>query len=514
MIYSERISLPIWKRIILFLISFLFMLMQLALFAALFYFSIASTSGLSLIYFGIELIGLALCITIVKRNINANYKLTWCILILILPIFFGVLYLLNLTSRHISKKKRSIMHNVVKNMHLNSVKEKLKEVDMDFYNMVTVVDKITLAPVSNSTKFTFFSDVRKKDDDMLEELKKAKEWIFLEYFIISPGTLTDRLFEVLKGKGEEGIKIKILYDDIGCRGQKNGKIINKLSTIKNCEVCAYEALGTNFNFLVNYRNHRKLTIIDNKIAYCGGDNLADEYAHYIERFGYWRDNCGKYEGDVATAFAIQFMEMWYASTKRMLDINWKNIEKLKYDNVGYIMPFTDGPQYLGNATYDLFTSMISTAKKSIYISTPYFIIDDAMLNLIALKARQGVDVKILMPHIPDKKSAFYMGREKYGHILTSGGRIYEFERGFNHAKNIIIDNKYAYLGTANMDYRSLYLHFECGALIANNPEVDKMNKDFIYSICDSIEVTYDKWLKRPLYQKLIAFFLNIFGPIF
>ncbi|MCR5647043.1 MAG: cardiolipin synthase [Acholeplasmatales bacterium] len=514
MIYSERRSLPAWKRIILYLFSFLFLIIQIAGFVALIYFSYASTSGVSLIYLGIELIGLILCITIVKRNINANYKLTWCILILLFPIFFGVLYLLNLTSRHISKKKRSIIHNAVKNFELDNVKESLKDTEKEFYNMASVVERVTLAPVSNTTKFTFYNNINDKDDDMFESLKCAKKRIYLEYFIISPGKLTDKLLEILTERGEAGVEIKILYDDIGCRGHNNGKIIKKLSKIKNCEVCAYEALGSNFNFLVNYRNHRKLAIIDSVIAYCGGDNLADEYVNLKNRFGYWRDNCAKYEGEAAYAFTIQFVEMWYASTKTVLDFQVDVNEIKKYENVGYVMPFTDGPQYIGNATYDLFTSLISHAKSSIYISTPYFIIDDALLNLISLKCRQGIDVKILMPHIPDKRSPFYMGREKYGPILANGGKIYEFEKGFNHAKNIIVDNKYVFIGTANMDYRSLFLHFECGALIMNDSEIKKMSDDFINATNESIELSYVEWLKRPLHQKIIAFILNILGPMF
>lgn len=513
MIYSERMSLPLWKRLILYLISFIVMLAQLALFGLMIYLSIDTTTTIGIIYLIEEILGVLLCFTVVRRNINANYKLTWCILILVLPIFFGMLYLLNLTSRHISKKKRTKMHDNVKKFEFNNAIDETKNINVNYYNAAKVVGNITLAPVSNCSKFTFFKDAKEKDDDMFEALKKAEKYIFLEYFIISPGKLTDELLTILEDRGNNGVIIKILYDDIGCRGQNNGKILKKLAKIKNCEVCAYETLGMNFNILANYRNHRKLTIIDYKIAYCGGDNLADEYVHYEERFGFWRDNSGKYEGEAAYAFTIQFIEMWYASTKVLLEID-KSIEIPKYESNGFIMPFTDGPQYIGNATYDLFISMISSAKESIYISTPYFIIDDAMLNLISLKCRQGVDVKILMPHIPDKKSAFYMGRERFSTILRDGGKIYEFTKGFTHAKNVIIDSTYAYIGTANMDYRSLFLHFECGALIMDDTEIKKMSDDFIQTISESELITKEKWLKRPMYQRIIAFILNIFSPMF
>ncbi len=513
MIYSERMSLPLWKRIILYLAAFIVMAAQLAVMAFVIYFSIGTTGTISIIFAIEELLGLLLCFTVVRRNINANYKLTWCILILVLPIFFGFLYLLNLTSRHISKNKRTKMRNNVKKYEFNNAIEETKDINIDYYNAAKVVGNITLAPVSNCSRFTFFKDAKEKDDDMFENLKKAKKYIFLEYFIISPGKLTDELLSILEDRGEAGVIIKILYDDIGCRGQRNGKILKKLSRIKNCEVCAYEALGMNLNILANYRNHRKLTVIDYKVAYCGGDNLADEYVHYEERFGYWRDNSGKYEGEAAFAFAIQFLEMWYASTKVLLEYD-KSIEIPKYESNGYIMPFTDGPQYIGNTTYDLFSSMISSARKSIYISTPYFIIDDALLNLLALKCKQGLDVRILMPHIPDKKSVFYMGRERFGTILRENGKFYEFTKGFTHAKNIIIDDSFAYIGTANMDYRSLFLHFECGALVMDSTEIKKMSDNFIETINESELITVDKWSKRPIYQRIIAFILNIFSPMF
>ena len=513
MIYSERISLPAWKRIILFLISVIFMLLQLGIFGLAIYFSIDSATHIGIIFAVEEISGLLLCFTVVRRNINANYKLTWCILILMLPVFFGVLYLLNLTSRQISKNKRTKMRNNVKKYDFDNAIEETKDINIDYYNAAKVVGNTTFAPVSNCSRFTFFKDAKEKDDDMFESLKKAEKYIFLEYFIISPGKLTDELLEILEERGNSGVIIKILYDDIGCRGQRNGKILKKLARIQNCEVCAYEALGTNLNILANYRNHRKLAVIDYKIAYCGGDNLADEYVHYEERFGYWRDNSGKYEGEAAFSFAIQFLEMWYASTKTLLEYD-ETIEIPKYESNGYVMPFTDGPQYVGNVTYDLFSTMISSAKKSIYISTPYFIIDDALLDLLELKCRQGLDVRILMPHIPDKKSAFYMGRERFGSILKENGKIYEFTRGFTHAKNIIIDDSYAYIGTANMDYRSLFLHFENGALVMNDTEIKKMSDDYINTINESELITLEKWLKRPIRQRLLAFFLNIFSPMF
>ena len=517
MIYNERRSLPIWKRILVSILSIVMIALQLAVFTVMVLYTVRETLdftiGMSILYIITEVLGFILVLTIIKRRINTNYKLTWCILIMLAPVFFGPFYLLNLTSRHLSRRKRTLIHEQLKQIPLSDVKEELKDDNPRFYNMANVVNNIQLAPVLKNSKFKFYPDIAIKDQDMFLDLKNAKRTIYLEYFIISPGKLTDELYEILKERGEAGVKIKILYDDIGCRGHNNGKIIKMLAGIKNCEVCPYQPFGINFNILVNYRNHRKLCIIDSVIAYCGGDNLADEYAHIIERFGYWRDNCSRYEGEAALSFAIQFGEMWYASTKEVLrDYEPEIIPQ--FEGYGYVMPFTDGPLFVGDSTYNLFLSMITNAKKCVYISTPYFIIDETMIDVICMKCKEGLDVKILMPGKPDKRTAFYMSRENYSKIIRAGGEIYEMSRGFNHAKNIMVDGRYAFAGTANMDYRSLYLHFECGALIMDSPEISVMEDDFLKEIENADFITYEKFKKRPWYQKFIAFIFNLFAPVF
>ena len=507
---NERLSLPIWKRLVLYFITLIVFGMQCIIIYFLIIGIIEANRGINFIYFIVEGIAIIQVIYVVSKPININYKLTWSICILAFPLPSILLYYLNSTSRRLSKRKRKKIHESVMKMSTNTEIESIK--DDVAYNLVNIVSKQTYAPVYGNSKFTFFSDCYDKFLDMLNEMKKAEKTIYIEYFILSPGYLMDKIYDILLDKGNNGVKIRIIYDDVGSKGRLHRKLIKKIASIPNCEVYNFEPLGMNFNVLVNYRDHRKMLIIDNKIAYCGGDNLADEYIHKKERFGYWRDNCGKYEGEIVNSFSVLFSEMWYTSTKKKLDI--PKIEYEVFNQNEYILAFGDGPLYDNNPSYDLFKTMILSAKKSIYISTPYFIIDDSMIDLIALKARSGIDVKILMPHIPDKKFPFYMGRGNYRKILMAGGNIYEMTRGFNHAKNIIIDDKYAFIGTVNMDYRSLFLHYECGALIINSKEIIKMSLDFISEINNSEKITYEKWKKRPLIQKISAVILNIFSPLF
>ena len=182
-------------------------------------------------------------------------------------------------------------------------------------------------------------------------------------------------------------------------------------------------------------------------------------------------------------------------------------------NSSFILPFGDGPSNQKNISYDVFRSLITGADKTLYISTPYLVLDSNMLENIVLAAKSGVDVRILMPGIPDKKTAFYLARSNYRDILTAGGKIYEYSKGFNHAKNIIVDNKYAFIGTINMDYRSLFLHYECGALVLLDEEIKNMQNDFLKACAESRQITYEEWKKRSLWQRLVAYILYLFAPL-
>ncbi len=513
MTQSERIFLPLWKKIILIIISTIFLAIELLLLFAVLDVSFTySFSSIKWIYFLTLGISICFCIYIMYRPMSANYKLIWVTLILILPLPFCFLYLFNSSSRRLSKRKMAKVENALKHFNNVGVLNKLKLENKDAANLCSIVQYSAYAPVYDNTTVLFFSDCEKKFYDLLNETKKAKHYIYIESFIVANGFLMDNLYEVLKERGEAGVEIKILYDDVGSRGVMTQKLLKKLAEIKNCNITNYEPLGININPVVNNRNHRKVYIIDGIVSYCGGDNLADEYIHKKQRFGYWRDNCLKFVGEATKTFVIDFIEMWYLSTRNVLQIDYK--PEYKNDFKGYVMPFSDGPANKGYPAYDLFMGLISTAKSYIYISTPYFIIDDPMISLISLKAKSGVKVVLLTPAIPDKKSVFYMTRGNYRELLKSGAIIYEYTPGFNHAKNIIVDDIYAFGGTINMDYRSLFLHYECGSLLLFNPEISAMKKDYEAAISVSEEITMDKWIKRPWYQKLIAFILNIFAPMF
>ncbi len=513
MTLNERMSLPIWKKIILYTLSFIFFAIQITALV----FTVISTNylnGFRYFYLILEAMAFFYVLYIIYKPMITAYKLTWSILILLFPLPFMILYSVNSLTRRNNARNRKKIREEAKKLRYNDDLALLDNKDKEAANIVRVVQKNIFAPVTKNTNVVFFKTIEEKFEDLLIETEKAEKFILIEYFIIAPGKLMDRLYPILLKKGEAGVKIKILYDSIGSSRVINHKFIKKLAKIPNCEIANYEPVGMNINPVINNRDHRKIYVIDGKIAYCGGDNLADEYINELKRFGHWRDNCCKYQGNIVKAFIYLFNQNWFTSTKNNLLEADFIIENENIENDTYVMVFGDGPVFYGNSAYDLFSSMISSAHKKLYISTPYFILNDGMIRQIALKAKEGIDVKILMPKIPDKRSAFYMGRANYRSILESGGKIYEYTPGFNHAKNIIVDDKYAFEGTINFDYRSLFLHYECGAFIVDKKISEEMGKDFDEAILKSEEITYEKWIKRPWYQKIVAFILNIFAPMF
>jgi cardiolipin synthase len=387
----------------------------------------------------------------------------------------------------------------------------LKEEDLRAYTMVSSLKKNEPLVLYKNTRVTYFNDALEKHINMVKELKKAKDYIYMEYFIISAGSLMDEVYSVLEERGNAGVDIKIIYDDLGSKGMLNMRKIRALKRIKNCTVVAYQRVG--LNLLVNYRDHRKICITDGRICYTGGDNLADEYIHVKERFGYWRDTACRFDGKAVTAFTNMFLSTWCRIRGTTIQ-SFPTICEDIYEDKGYVLPIWDGPTNGGTPGYDMFCSLFEAAEKYIYISTPYFIIDDAMIALLVRKIKAGVDVRILMPHHPDKNTAFYMGRLNYRDIFKAGGKIYEYTPGFNHAKNIIVDDKYAFIGTINMDYRSLFLHYECGALLMHNEEILKMKEDYLNALGESMLFDYKKWYRKKGYQRAIGYIFSLFAPLF
>lgn len=512
MMASERNSMSFFKRIVIWIVSIILVLCQIAFYVFIVVSNIAETQT---VYLASTIVGIICVVIIHHSTANSSYKLSWTIFILILPLAGTLIFLLFGNGRSLRKRKTKPIDRYISSKVKcgKTIYEELMEKDLIASKHARLLEKLSNIGIYKNTSAKYFDDVANKHDFLLQDLRKAKKSIFLEYFLIAEGSMWGEIKTILIQKAHEGVEIKIIYDDIGSKTVMPKKSMKKLNDIPNISVKVYNPMGTNISFGLNYRDHRKMTIIDGSIAYIGGDNLADEYVHRKKRFGYWRDNAMRIEGEAVYGYLLLFTQMWFLCSKEILDIDKYEGKYLPLERKSIHIPFGDGPLNKNNPAYSLITSVISNAQKYLYLSTPYFIIDQYFIDELRQIAQSGVDVRVLVPKIPDKKLVFRMTKSHYGSLLQAGGRVYEYTPGFNHAKNIICDDKYGLMGTINIDYRSLFLHFECGDLILFDEEIIKMKNDFLKSVEISDEITLKRWEKRSIWQKFLEFILDIISPL-
>ena len=465
------------------------------------------------IFLLVRFVGAVCSLYLYGRKSNSNYKLTWIVAILLMPLSGTLIFLLFGNGRMLPKRKyKKVSESLDMYIKKNEVIDNLKEIDTIGYKHLLLVNRLTGFQAYQNTQATFYGRTEEKHVQLIEDLKSATKYIFIETFIISKGGLWNEIYDILLQKANEGVEIKLLFDDIGSKFRKPKKDFETLNQFAHVKIKAYNPMRQNLTPGLNYRDHRKIVIIDGKYGYIGGDNLADEYININSPYGHWRDNVLRLEGDAIYNLLLIFSQTWFMTTSEMINIDSYVFEH-EIINTSIHMPFGDGPMNKVEPAYDLYLSLINNAQKSIYISTPYFIIDDNFIGAIARACQSGVDVRILLPKIPDKKMVFLMSRAHYRDILEAGGRIYEYTPGFNHAKTIIVDNKYAIIGTINCDYRSFYLHFECGDFLMYDDSIKEMSKDYIRTLIKSEQITLENWKKRPLYRKFLEFVLKVISPL-
>ncbi len=513
-------SHKIFKAIIRTLLAVLLVVVQILMYLFIF-FGLNVLKGpypniYNVIYEIFKWFGVVIVLLLFTSTINQSYKFSWTFFILLCPFIGTVCYIMFGNARALTKNQTQKMKEFTEYYHSKTTSPlNVTTNDIDFNLISHALKKDSGFPLYQTNNLVFFNDAAKKHNDMLEELKAAKKYIFIEYFIIASGLASADMFDILIDKAREGVEVKILTDDIGSIFVRDKHMERLLVTIPNLEFKVWEPLGPTINPRVNYRDHRKICIIDGLIAYTGGDNIADEYIHKLDRFGYWRDVSIKVYGEPVRSFINMFLSMWYMTTNIKLDIN-KYIPEYKktYKENSYVLPFSDGPMNRENPSYNLFKNLFSLAKKRIIISTPYFIIDDEMIDMLVSKVKQGVEVYLLIPGIPDKKLTYTMTMSHINNLLKAGGKVYKFSPGFNHAKEVIIDDSYAFVGTVNTDYRSFILHFEDGVLIKDNDIVKEMNEDIDNVLKKSKIISYEEYKNRNIFIKFIELILKVVSPLF
>ena len=461
-----------------------------------------------------SLASIIIVLAIIKDSTRLSNDLPWIILILVFPIF-GTILLITL-SRNYSKNK--LLRNIFKYEHeyqsqLIQNKEILQEIkDQKLDNIQYLINR-TPYYVSANNKITYYNFGEKFYPEYLKELKKAQKFIFLEYFIINEGTMWNTILDILKEKASQGVDVRIMYDDMGS--------IALLSTDYAKQLKAFGIKCITFNKLtpfrgifMNNRDHRKMTIIDGKVAFSGGVNLSDEYINIGSRYGVWKDNGIKIEGNAIWNMTVMFLTLWNSNIHED-----KDIKQFKYtftdeiQNNGYVIPYGVAPLHKDLIGEDVYINMINSAKKYLYIMTPYLIIDSDMVNALIRAAKRGVDVRIIVPGIPDKKIVYTQTTSFFKVLHDNGVAIYKYTKGFVHSKVFISDNIRAVVGTINMDYRSLYLHFENGIYMEKTSSIKDIYQDFEETFKDSKKLE-DKDVKTGPIKSLWQAILRLFAPLF
>ena len=461
-----------------------------------------------------SVLSILIVLGILKDSTHLSNDLPWIILILIFPIFATVLLIT--LGRNYSKNKllRSILDQ--EKEYDNYLEQNLdikKEIEDNKLDNIKYLLNRTKFVISKNNKVTYYNFGEKFYPELLKELKKAERFIFMEYFIVNKGTMWNGILDILKEKAQNGVDVRIIYDDMGSISMLSTKYPKELAK-HGIKCIPFNKLTPFKGIFMNNRDHRKMTIIDGKVAFSGGVNLSDEYINLNSKLGVWKDNGIKIVGDGIWNLTVMFLTMWNANIKTD-----KNILEFKYDfknqikNDGYVIPYGVGPFHQDLIGEDVYLNMINSAKDYLYIMTPYLIIDSDMVNSLIRASKRGVDVKIIVPGIPDKKIVYTQTTSFFKILHDSGVKIYKYREGFVHSKVFLSDDIRAVVGTINMDYRSLYLHFENGIYLESNSEIKQIIKDFEETIKDCCKLD-DIDVKTGIFKLLWQAILRLLAPLF
>ncbi len=477
---------------------------------------VLSSYGL-VVYYVIEIICIISIIGLVNKKTNMSFKIAWLVVISVIPIAGFIMYLL-WGSEHNTRRlrKNSVAHIEYARKFIRkdeSVMQSFRE-DYGSYEKMARYMESQDFPLYSDNSMIYYPMGESVFEAVIEDLKKAEKFIFIEFFIVADGVLWERIKPILLEKAAAGVEIKFLYDDFGSMFRTD-KLFWKELTDAGIEVAKFNPIHKYLAKLyMNYRTHQKIIIVDGNIGYTGGMNLADEYINEVVRFGKWKDNAVRVEGKAVFGLTTIFLQMWGVSVDEdVRDYNlYQPTAEFEHNN-SYCQFIADGPaNNPKNPIVAVIRQLIYNAKDYLYITTPYLILEDDLSDALVEAARSGIDVRVITPKIPDKKTVYQLTRYNYGKLLANGIKVYEYTPGFIHAKTIIT-NGCGIVGTMNLDFRSLYLHYECAAFMWNEDVIDTIKSDIIETIGVSEEITYDMWKNRPRHIKIIQHCLNLFSSL-
>lgn len=473
------------------------------------------------IYGGFTLLSAFVILYVVNKDENPSFKLAWIIPITVIPVFGTLLYLfleLQWEGKIINRKLRENISDTQPYLKQNPrYMEQLAKTSRSNANLAAYIENSGSYPVYGNTNVKYYPVGEEMFEDMKKELEKAKRFIFMEYFIVERGEMWDSILEILERKVQEGVEVRFMYDGMCCLVLLPYSYPRELRA-KGLKAKMFAPIRPALSTYQNNRDHRKILVIDGHTAFTGGINLADEYINRKVRFGHWKDTGIMVKGDAVTSFTMMFLQMWNITEKEpedygryLRDPEFFYPPELSME--GFVIPYGDSPldqEAVGELVY---LDIINTARNYVHIMTPYLILNYELVQALQFAAKRGVETIIIMPHIPDKEYAFLLAKAHYEELIRAGVQIYEYTPGFVHAKVFTSDDEKAVVGTINMDYRSLYLHFECAAYIYRNEVIKDVERDFKETLAKSQVITLEECRHYPWYKKFAGRVLRLFAPL-
>lgn len=450
------------------------------------------------------------------REESTGYKVGWVVLICLIPIVGGLTYFF-FGEKKPSKRLR-VRINPVEKKHRAYLKQEYSLGEVNNGRLEQTLQYISDCgpyPAWTDTKVKYYSPADEVFEDLLDDLRKAEHYIFMEYFIIGSGYMWSRIHEILKEKAAAGVDVRVIYDDIGSLNRVPVTFARNLEK-EGIKVIDFNPLRPIVSLVYNNRDHRKILVVDGHIAHSGGYNIADEYINRVRRFGHWKDSGVRVEGEAVWNFTVMFLNMWNAFRPTEDDYSEYRPHVHHpghFEGDGIVQPFSDSPLDYENLSENVYLELLNQAENYVYIVTPYLIPDGEMMNALKLAAKRGVDVRITIPGIPDKKLTYRLSRSYYRPLLEAGVRIYEYTPGFVHAKSFVADDRIGVVGTINLDYRSLYLNFESGTLMVGCSALRDLEEDCTRMFEVSKEVQLKPHMTN-IFGTMLDAMLRLLAPLF
>ena len=514
-----RLAKPVKKGLLHLVFSrfFVFVLLlaaQVVLFAAIY---IWFAESMHIFLYAQWIFAFLMILYLFNCDMDSSAKLTWMLVISIVPTLGAMLLLwtqLNFGHRTLTEQAKEQIDKT-KGI-LEQPEDVVRQVENDGSgtdDLSKYLNNSGCYPLYDKTKVTYFDIGEKKFEAMLEQMEKAEKFIFMEYFIVEEGYMWDRLLDILIRKAKEGVDVRVMYDGM-CEISNLPHGYFKLLEAEGIKAKAFSPIRPFVSSHYNYRDHRKILAIDGKVAFNGGVNLADEYINRVERFGHWKDTAVMLEGEAAKSFTLLFLQMWNLGNS---DAEYEEFLTgpcdVPEDASGYVIPYGDSPLDEYKAGEAMYVDVLNRANDYVHIMTPYLILDDELINALIYAAQRGIDVKIILPGIPDKKLAYALAKRHYKTLTAAGVKMYEYTPGFVHAKVFVSDDIKGIVGTINLDYRSLYHHFECATYMYKTDCIPDIEKDFQATLSACREVTEETIKNEKFSLKVLGVFAKMISPL-